>query len=114
MDIETAAKLTLNCSRDSLFLTKQWCAKIRCSIVHGFRALTEKMARLPELLRLLEEKSGKMSGINVEEYLTADDDLMAFAGVTEEDILSEITEEMENDEDDTDPSQSLLTFQKAL
>ncbi|GBM49360.1 hypothetical protein AVEN_264520-1 [Araneus ventricosus] len=51
----------------------------------------------------LEAKSGKMSGINVGEYLTADDDLMAFAGVTEEDILSEMTDEMENDDDDTDP-----------
>ncbi|GBL93296.1 hypothetical protein AVEN_219444-1 [Araneus ventricosus] len=55
-----------------------------------------------------------MSGIEVEEYLTADDDIMVFAGVTEEDILSEITDEMENDEDDTDPSQSLLAFQEAL
>ncbi|GBM29865.1 hypothetical protein AVEN_203127-1 [Araneus ventricosus] len=53
-----------------------------------------------------------MSGINVEEYLTADDDLMVFEGVTEEDILFEITDG--NDEDDTDPSQSLLTFQEAL
>ncbi|GBN32863.1 hypothetical protein AVEN_235885-1 [Araneus ventricosus] len=34
--------------------------------------------------------------------------------VTEEDILSEITNEMENDDDDTDPSQSLLTSQEAL
>ncbi|GBM07189.1 hypothetical protein AVEN_164968-1, partial [Araneus ventricosus] len=33
----------------------------------------------------LEEKSGKMSGINVEENLTADDDLMVFEEVTEED-----------------------------
>ncbi|GBM74317.1 hypothetical protein AVEN_207235-1 [Araneus ventricosus] len=43
-----------------------------------------------------------MSGINAEEYLKADDDLMVFAGVTEEHILSEITDEMENDDDDTD------------
>ncbi|GBN17596.1 hypothetical protein AVEN_200941-1 [Araneus ventricosus] len=40
-------------------------------------------------------------------------------GVTEEDILSEITDEIENndeeeDDDDTDPSQYLLTSQKAL
>ncbi|GBM49425.1 hypothetical protein AVEN_149699-1 [Araneus ventricosus] len=61
-----------------------------------------------------------MSGINVEESLTAGYDLMVFAGVTEEDILSEITDEMENDDkennddDDTDPSQSLLTSQEAL
>ncbi|GBM87890.1 hypothetical protein AVEN_123407-1 [Araneus ventricosus] len=58
-----------------------------------------------------------MSGINMEEYLTADDDLMVFSGVTEEDILSEITAAIENDDkkdngDDTDPSQSLLTFQE--
>ncbi|GBL56149.1 hypothetical protein AVEN_170977-1, partial [Araneus ventricosus] len=57
-------------------------------------------------------KRGKMSGINVEEYFTADDDLMVFEGVTEEDFLFEITDG--NDEDDTDPSQSLLTFQEAL
>ncbi|GBL94101.1 hypothetical protein AVEN_10547-1, partial [Araneus ventricosus] len=43
-----------------------------------------------------------MSGINVEEYLTANDDLIGFSGVTEEDILFEITDEMENDDDDTD------------
>ncbi|GBM42689.1 hypothetical protein AVEN_33882-1 [Araneus ventricosus] len=59
-----------------------------------------------------EEKSGKISGINVDELLTADDDLMVFAGVTEEDILSEITDEMENN--DTNPSQSLFTSQEAL
>ncbi|GBN99699.1 hypothetical protein AVEN_18378-1 [Araneus ventricosus] len=56
-----------------------------------------------------------MSGINVEEDLTTGDDLMVFAGVTEEDILSEITDEIENDDeedDDADPSQSLLTSQK--
>ncbi|GBN59462.1 hypothetical protein AVEN_110929-1 [Araneus ventricosus] len=60
-----------------------------------------------------------MSGINVEEYLTADDDLMIFAEVTEEDILSDITDEMKNDDkedddDDIDPSQSLLTSQEPL
>ncbi|GBM65520.1 hypothetical protein AVEN_214865-1 [Araneus ventricosus] len=71
---------------------------------------------LQKSLTQLEGKSGKMFGINVEEYLTADDDLMVFAGVIEEDILSEITDEMENDdeEDDADPSQSLLTSQGAL
>ncbi|GBM12902.1 hypothetical protein AVEN_114975-1 [Araneus ventricosus] len=44
-----------------------------------------------------------MSGINAEEYLIADVDLMVSAGVTED--------EMENDdeEDDTDTSQSLST-----
>ncbi|GBN86731.1 hypothetical protein AVEN_40526-1 [Araneus ventricosus] len=60
----------------------------------------------------LEEKRGKMSGINMEEYLKEDDDLMVFAGVTEEHILSEITDEMEND--DADQLQSLLTSQDAL
>ncbi|GBN46634.1 hypothetical protein AVEN_51545-1 [Araneus ventricosus] len=55
-----------------------------------------------------------MSEINLEEYLTADDNLMVFVGVTE-DILSEIRDEMENDDnDDTDPSQSLLTSQEAF
>ncbi|GBM90602.1 hypothetical protein AVEN_264672-1 [Araneus ventricosus] len=54
-----------------------------------------------------------MSGINVEEYLTADGDLMVFEGVTEEDnpFRLEITDEMEHDdeEDDADTSQSLST-----
>ncbi|GBM39686.1 hypothetical protein AVEN_59143-1 [Araneus ventricosus] len=54
-----------------------------------------------------------MSSIYMEEYFTEDDDLLVFAGVIEEDILSEITDEMEND-DDTGPSQSLLTSQEAL
>ncbi|GBM68358.1 hypothetical protein AVEN_20710-1 [Araneus ventricosus] len=67
----------------------------------------------------LEEKSGKMSGINVEEYLIAGDDLMAFAGVTEEDIVSETIDEIENDDKEvdggeTDPSQSLTTSQEPL
>ncbi|GBN90510.1 hypothetical protein AVEN_84153-1 [Araneus ventricosus] len=43
-----------------------------------------------------------MSGINLEEYLTANDDLVVFSGVTEEDILSEITDEMENDDEEDD------------
>ncbi|GBN08606.1 hypothetical protein AVEN_72665-1 [Araneus ventricosus] len=64
----------------------------------------ECVLSLQQSLIQLEEKSGKMSGINVEEYLTADDNLLVFAGVTEEDILSEITDEMENDVDDTDTS----------
>ncbi|GBL77038.1 hypothetical protein AVEN_12689-1 [Araneus ventricosus] len=59
-----------------------------------------------------------MSGINSEEYLTADDDLTVFEEVTEEDIVSEITDEVENNDkeydDDTDPSQSLLTYQEPL
>ncbi|GBM80507.1 hypothetical protein AVEN_186038-1 [Araneus ventricosus] len=45
-----------------------------------------------------------MSGISVEEYFTADDDLMVFE--------AEITDEMENDDeevDDTHTPQSLLT-----
>ncbi|GBN45494.1 hypothetical protein AVEN_90879-1 [Araneus ventricosus] len=61
-----------------------------------------------------------MSGINSEEDLTVVDDLMVSAGITEQVILSEITDEMENgdkeddDDDGTDPSQSLLTSQEAL
>ncbi|GBN13722.1 hypothetical protein AVEN_60065-1 [Araneus ventricosus] len=51
------------------------------------------------LTQLYEKKVAKMSGINVEEYLTADDDLVVFAGVAEEDILSEITDEIENDDE---------------
>ncbi|GBM22433.1 hypothetical protein AVEN_221500-1 [Araneus ventricosus] len=80
-----------------------------------FSDAEECVLSLQKSLTQLEEKSGKMSGINVEEYLTADDDLMVFAGVIEEDILSEITDEVENDdEDDTDPSQSLFTPEEAL
>ncbi|GBM00432.1 hypothetical protein AVEN_179237-1 [Araneus ventricosus] len=55
-----------------------------------------------------------MSGINVEEYLTANDDLMVFSGVTEEDILSEITDEMENDDYDIDKKNPRLISQEAL
>ncbi|XP_054713755.1 tigger transposable element-derived protein 6-like [Uloborus diversus] len=72
----------------------------------------------------LEEKTGKKYGVNVEDYLTVDDDLTAFAGVTDEEILSEITGEMEHsgeeddeeedDDDNTSPSQSLLSTQEAL
>ncbi|GBM89149.1 hypothetical protein AVEN_140469-1 [Araneus ventricosus] len=59
-----------------------------------------------------------MSGINLEEYLTVDDNLMVFEGVTEEGnlfhlrFLSEIADEVENDddEDNTDTSQSLSTL----
>ncbi|GBN28114.1 hypothetical protein AVEN_72130-1 [Araneus ventricosus] len=62
--------------------------------------------------------ANKISGINIEEYLTANADHMGFSGVTEENILSEITDETENDveedDDDTDPSQSLLTSKEAL
>ncbi|GBO22808.1 hypothetical protein AVEN_202742-1 [Araneus ventricosus] len=51
--------------------------------------------------------ANKMSGINLEEYLIADDDLMAFSRVIEEDILTEIAAETENVveevDDDTDP-----------
>ncbi|GBO28392.1 hypothetical protein AVEN_39157-1 [Araneus ventricosus] len=54
----------------------------------------------------LKKKSGKMFGIDVEEYLTADDmDLTVFEGVTEEDNTFRL--EMQNDDDDTDASQSL-------
>ncbi|GBN11373.1 hypothetical protein AVEN_239596-1 [Araneus ventricosus] len=77
-------------------------------------SFVSRVLSIQKSLIQLEEKRGKMSGINVEGYLKADDDLMGFAGVTEDDILSEITDEIENDEDDTDPSQSLLTFQEAL
>ncbi|GBL88327.1 hypothetical protein AVEN_102996-1 [Araneus ventricosus] len=63
-------------------------------------------------LTQLEEKVSTCLELTWRNILSADDDLMVFVGVTEEDILSEITEEMENDDgkdDDTDPSQSLLT-----
>ncbi|GBM49091.1 hypothetical protein AVEN_266446-1 [Araneus ventricosus] len=77
----------------------------------------ECVLSLQKSLTQLVEKSGIMSGINVEDYLIADDDLVVFAGVTE-DLLSEITNEMENDDeeddDDTGPSQSLLTSKEAL
>ncbi|GBM77938.1 hypothetical protein AVEN_31252-1 [Araneus ventricosus] len=64
------------------------------------------MLRLQKSLTQLEEKSGKMFGIDVEEYLTADDmDLTVFEGVTEEDNPFRL--EMQNDDDDTDASQSL-------
>ncbi|XP_054713719.1 tigger transposable element-derived protein 6-like [Uloborus diversus] len=74
----------------------------------------------------LEEKTGKKYGVNVEDYLTADDDLAVFAGVTDEEIISEITgevehsgeeddeEEEDDDDDNTSPSQSLLSTQEAL
>ncbi|GBN93172.1 hypothetical protein AVEN_126603-1 [Araneus ventricosus] len=46
----------------------------------------ECVLRLQKPLTELEgKKSGNTSGINVEEYLTADDDLMVFEGVAEED-----------------------------
>ncbi|GBL91722.1 hypothetical protein AVEN_71364-1 [Araneus ventricosus] len=70
----------------------------------------ECVLSLQKTLTQFEEKGGKMYGINVDEYLTAD--IMVFAGVTEEDILSEIINKMEND--DTDPSKSLLISQEAL
>ncbi|GBN05312.1 hypothetical protein AVEN_67891-1 [Araneus ventricosus] len=54
-----------------------------------------------------------MSGINVEEYLTADDDRMVLKELLKKipisSVISEITHEMEND-DDADISQSLLTL----
>ncbi|XP_054712920.1 tigger transposable element-derived protein 6-like [Uloborus diversus] len=74
----------------------------------------------------LVEKTGKKYGVNVDDHLTADDDLTVFAGVTDEEILSEITGEMEHsgkeefeeeeddDDDNTSPSQSLLSTQEAL
>ncbi|GBM16105.1 hypothetical protein AVEN_163137-1 [Araneus ventricosus] len=62
----------------------------------------ECVLSLQKSLTQLEEKCGKMSGINVEEYLTANDDLMVFSGVTEEDILSEITNKMKNDDEEND------------
>ncbi|GBN80182.1 hypothetical protein AVEN_108154-1 [Araneus ventricosus] len=54
-----------------------------------------------KLKRLLKIKVAKMSGVNVEEYLTADD-LVVFAGVSEEEILSKITDEMDNDDEEDD------------
>ncbi|GBM48747.1 hypothetical protein AVEN_193441-1 [Araneus ventricosus] len=62
----------------------------------------ELVLSLQKSLTQLVEKSGKMSGINLEEYLTANDDLVVFSGVTEEDILSEITDEMESDDEEDD------------
>ncbi|XP_054720738.1 tigger transposable element-derived protein 6-like [Uloborus diversus] len=74
----------------------------------------------------LEEKTGKKYGVNVGDYLTADEDLTVFTGVTDEEILSEITGEMEHsgeeddeeeeddDDDNRSPSQSLLSTQEAL
>ncbi|GBM63759.1 hypothetical protein AVEN_43371-1 [Araneus ventricosus] len=46
----------------------------------------EYVLSLQKSLTQLEEKSGKMSGINVGEYLTAYDDLMVYADVTGEKI----------------------------
>ncbi|GBO41791.1 hypothetical protein AVEN_192441-1 [Araneus ventricosus] len=84
-----------------------------------FRMAEVCVLRFQKCLTQLEgKKSGKMSGINLEEYLTSDDDLLAFEGVTEENntfrlrFRTEITDEMENDDeedDDTDISQSLST-----
>ncbi|GBN83879.1 hypothetical protein AVEN_267936-1 [Araneus ventricosus] len=75
----------------------------------------ECVLSLQKSLTQLEEKSGNISGINMEVYLTADDDPMVFAKVTEEDILYEMGNDDEEDgDDDTDPSQSLLTSQEAL
>ncbi|GBM24476.1 hypothetical protein AVEN_253998-1 [Araneus ventricosus] len=62
----------------------------------------ECISSLQKSLTQLAEKSGKMSGINVEEYLIANDDLMVFSGVAEEVILSEITDEMEKDDEEND------------
>ncbi|GBN96830.1 hypothetical protein AVEN_133053-1 [Araneus ventricosus] len=59
----------------------------------------ECILSLQKSLPQLEGKSWKMSGIKVDEYLTVDDYLMVFAGVIEGDILSKITEEMENDDE---------------
>ncbi|GBN59281.1 hypothetical protein AVEN_201959-1 [Araneus ventricosus] len=56
----------------------------------------ECVLSLQKSLTKLEEKSGKMSGNNLEGYLTANDDLMILSEVTEN-ILFEITDEMEND-----------------
>ena len=80
----------------------------------------ECVLNLQKSLSQLDERSGKKSVISVEDYLTADDDLMVFAGVTDEDILSEITGEIENNDgeedadDDTGPSKSLLSSKEAL
>ncbi|GBL83299.1 hypothetical protein AVEN_110625-1 [Araneus ventricosus] len=69
----------------------------------------ECVLRLQKFLTQIEEKSGKMSGINVAEYLTANDDLMNFSGVTEEDFLSEITDEMEKDDHTDIPGNSSIS-----
>ncbi|GBN58036.1 hypothetical protein AVEN_80853-1 [Araneus ventricosus] len=56
-----------------------------------------------------------MSGIFLEEYLTANDDLKILSGVTEKDILSEITDEMENDyEENADRDNPRLISQEAI
>nr|XP_042904651.1 tigger transposable element-derived protein 6 [Parasteatoda tepidariorum] len=62
----------------------------------------EFVLNLQKSLSQLEEKMGKTYGVNVEDYLTADDDLTIFAGVSEEENLSEITDEMENNDEEED------------
>ncbi|GBM30176.1 hypothetical protein AVEN_134218-1 [Araneus ventricosus] len=53
------------------------------------------------------EESGNLFGINLEEYLTVDDDLVVFEGVTVEDNPFRLNDDEEDD--DTDASQSLST-----
>ncbi|GBN27132.1 hypothetical protein AVEN_120327-1 [Araneus ventricosus] len=112
--VDAAKKYGLSQSTIATFLKKRKQIEeiVNSNEINPQRKTTENTEEcvwsLQKSLTQLEEKSGKMSGINVEKYLTADD-LMVFAGVTEKDILSEITEEMENDDeedddDDTDPS----------
>ncbi|GBM04014.1 hypothetical protein AVEN_166139-1 [Araneus ventricosus] len=61
-----------------------------------------------------------MSGINVEEYLTADYFLMVFEGVTEEDnpfrlgFWTETTNEMENGDEEDDDTDTLLSLSTSL
>ncbi|GBL90946.1 hypothetical protein AVEN_28037-1 [Araneus ventricosus] len=51
---------------------------------NGFVSDAEEcVLSLQKSLTQLEEKSGKMSEIKLEEYLTANDELVAFSGVTE-------------------------------
>ncbi|XP_054722018.1 tigger transposable element-derived protein 6-like [Uloborus diversus] len=91
-----------------------------------FKASNGNSFESPNICVPTRGKTGKKYGVNVEDYLTADDDLTVFAGVTDEEILSEITGEMEHsgeeddeeeeedDDDNTSPSQSLLSTQEAL
>lgn len=81
----------------------------------------ECILNLQKYLSQLDERSesDKKSGISVVNYLTEYDIFIVFAGVIDEDILSETTDEIkindkeyENDDDDTGPSYSLLSLRK--
>ena len=67
-----------------------------------------------------EERSAKKCGINAGYYLTADDEVIVFVGVSNGDLLGEIIDEKENNgeeevaDEDVDLSDSLLTTYEAL